>query len=390
MPGRRNTIIACAMLMMASAPSSGQTTAPPVWAAEPQLRIGSIDGPSALTRVTAAAVGQDGVLYVAQPMDAVVRMFDRQGRYIGALGRRGDGPGEFRIPLHLGWVQDSLWVFDIAAQRLTFWMKQSTVGSINIQPPDPGADYNPPSLVAMLHDGSFLMGVVPRTTTSGRRTVDHGFVARMSRNGSPMQQITTLSFSTSPSIDHQGSRIFLSNQPFDDASILRVSPDGRKIVRIDRRTPTRSANAAFTVTAFDAGGATLFSREFAYRPIRMTREAVEAALEIPDARFLERFPSRAAALEAIRGGLITPENHPPITDAVVASDRRIWLRREDTGRPTTTWIVIDPRGNIIAQTTLPRGLKVLYAGESELIGSETDEFGTPYLVTYRVAPPRNE
>ncbi len=67
----------------------------PAWTAHEDLRIGSLDDPDqALTMVRAhhLAESDDGLLYVGQPRDGNVRVYDDEGQLVDTFG---EGPGEF-------------------------------------------------------------------------------------------------------------------------------------------------------------------------------------------------------------------------------------------------------------------------------------------------------
>lgn len=49
--------------------------------------------------------------------------YDRRGRYRGAIGRKGRGPGELQDPLALGVAGDSLWVLDIGNARIEYFAR---------------------------------------------------------------------------------------------------------------------------------------------------------------------------------------------------------------------------------------------------------------------------
>ena len=119
----------------------------PLWALEPELRIGSVDDPAyAFTYVNALEVGGDGSIYSLHEQDAVVRRWTPDGRPADTLGRRGEGPGEFTDPRALGWHGDSLWVMDGGDYRISFFRA----------------------------DGSFLGSVVPRVDLGTRELAEEG------------------------------------------------------------------------------------------------------------------------------------------------------------------------------------------------------------------------
>lgn len=87
---------------------------------EPELQIGIAAGdePYQLHRVTSAARLGDGGVVVANAGSAELRFFDSAGRFVRAVGRRGDGPGEWRGPDRVRRLEpDSLLVLDTELGR---------------------------------------------------------------------------------------------------------------------------------------------------------------------------------------------------------------------------------------------------------------------------------
>lgn len=72
------------------------------------LAIGVLDGPIHLIfgEVTRMAEDRRGGIYVLDAQVPEIRHFDREGRFLGTVGRAGEGPGEYQ-PLSLGMVVDS-------------------------------------------------------------------------------------------------------------------------------------------------------------------------------------------------------------------------------------------------------------------------------------------
>src|SRR5688500_11355901 len=92
------------------------------WTAVEDLRIGSADDPElAFNWVGGIEVGKDGTIYSLHPNDQMVRRFSAAGDPLGTIGRRGGGPGEFSNPLLIGWLGDTLWVYDGAIYRFSLF-----------------------------------------------------------------------------------------------------------------------------------------------------------------------------------------------------------------------------------------------------------------------------
>jgi hypothetical protein len=101
----------------------------PVWgpgegwlvAEEPTLQIGALEGPAELqfTEVVGAVRLRDGRIVVADRGSSELRIFGLDGVFLNRVGRRGEGPGEFRRLEYVGAFHgDSLVTFDSALRRV--------------------------------------------------------------------------------------------------------------------------------------------------------------------------------------------------------------------------------------------------------------------------------
>lgn len=101
---------------------------PDAWhvAQSPEVRIGGIDadGLAALYRVSDAAKLPNGDIVVANVGSSELRIFGSAGQPRTAIGRHGDGPGEFRDLYHLEVLPDgSILTFDGLLARATIFVE---------------------------------------------------------------------------------------------------------------------------------------------------------------------------------------------------------------------------------------------------------------------------
>lgn len=92
------------------------------------VRIGCVDcaGPALLTTIRGLEIHASRV-YLLDGSAPHVRIFDQSGRPVRSFGGVGDGPGEFRFPIHMAVRQSGeLQVFDYGQGRFTYF---DTVGS---------------------------------------------------------------------------------------------------------------------------------------------------------------------------------------------------------------------------------------------------------------------
>lgn len=85
------------------------------------LRLGSEDGANdAFGRVMGAAFGGSGRIYIADDRNFRVSVFEGDGRFVGHIGRQGNGPGEFARPWAVAAdARDTVFVWDGTHRRIS-------------------------------------------------------------------------------------------------------------------------------------------------------------------------------------------------------------------------------------------------------------------------------
>jgi hypothetical protein len=201
---------------------------------------------------------------VGQALDNVVRLFDRDGSPLGTFGRRGEGPGEFGSIVRVGWMGDTLWVWDGRLQRATFADRSLTylasmqprVGSSALLDHD-HADFVPHALLAFIaRDTLVVYGDV-----RGSRAGDA--LALAAPDGRLLGLIAGV---MTPEDDRTiplagGGR--MDGDPFATQPRSAVSPGGR-YVAVARNHYDGAAGAAFTVALMSATSDTVFQVRLDY------------------------------------------------------------------------------------------------------------------------------
>jgi hypothetical protein len=379
-----SSVLLMAVVVPCAAQVTGQGDAES-WTLRPEMRIGSVDGPDALSLVGGVEVDARGRLFVLQPREAMIRVFDAEGRELESIGGRGGGPGEFQTPVRMGWRMDTLWVLDPSSHRISFWHDGTLAGTMRIEGVDFGTKYTLAYPIAFLEDGAFLVAAVPRTDPNGHRLARDAPVVRVGPDGARETLLAVLRATDRPVLNTPaGSRISFSYQPFDDSTVLRVSPDGKRVVLVERSAPLSGEPSSFTVLSLDAFGDTIFGRAVSYRPQRLTRDVVEGVIRIPDPALLSRYPSLAAARDAIRSAIRIPAWQPPVSEVLVGRDHTLWLRLADRGTGSVEWLVLDEQGSALGRLVLPPTLQILQAQRTQVWGVIHDEFDVPFVVRYRM------
>jgi hypothetical protein len=377
----------CACLMLLGAPAVAQPAPVPRLSAHEELRIGSVNDPRYdLSRVSDLLVDANGSIYVGQPQEHVVRVFDRSGRALHTIGRRGGGPGEFQSVGDLGWRGDSLWVRDSRLNRLSFFAREGGfLGSVEFQEPHPErSSFLLPGIPAA--DGNLLVRPNASIQLIGN-SIQSLPVLLTSRSGAVRRKLAELSLRNSvATISFGGSGGSSGPQPFSDAPLWTPTADGRFIWVIDRRAAA-TPSASFRLTRISLQGDTVVSRSYRYTPRPVPAQQVDSVIRGHVDRLAAgpgRGQPRPTVERWVRDAIYLPPNAPPINRAISGSDGSLWLRTENGSASTTVWYVFDGAGELKSMVFLPRGLVVHQTAARHVWGVVEDDLGVPYVVRFRV------
>jgi hypothetical protein len=364
------------------------------WTVERVGRIGSQHDPAqALTQIRGIVIGPEGELYVAQPMDRMIRVFSADGRLLRTIGRSGAGPGEFDLVTGFGVLGDTLFVSDARYNRVTFFsMAGEYLDSFELTSPALGDRegqlqfYGPSPPNHFFADGTAL--VIPGIPVMllERGSITRIPYLRIDRSGGLLD---TLAWNSVPprmvEVSRDGLRFF-ARPPFDDAPLLSPMADGSGIVILERRVAVEPSGGTFRVHRIAPSGDTAFSRGIAFRAAAIPDAVLASKLDAIRATMERRgTPPAAAEIErALRNAGAIPATLPPATLLVTAQDGTIWIRLDERDLTEQPWVVLSRDGALLATVVLPAGVVVSAANGDELIGVETDELDVQYIVQYRV------
>lgn len=354
------------------------------------LRIGSVDDPDrGFSRIDGVEVGPDGRIYVLDGQDQQIRVFDDTGRPLRAIGRRGDGPGEFTRALFFGFKDDTLWVNDAGQMRVTLMSAEGQVFSTF--PVGSEMVSSPPGPMVMARAGVLradgLLDSYPLVAVAaGADLPDSVAVPELvfDRHGGVVDTAGygPLPFAPFRTITLGGRQVFVPGAPSDQALTVAM-PDGKVVV--DRRAPATGPEAVFTVTRIRTPADTVYRRVLRYRPRGFTPAFVDSlvARSLGAAVRASALDS-AAAERALRDALELPAFQTPVSEGHAGEDGSLWLRREDDGGPVFEWIVLQADGTPRGRFELPRSAAVHWAEGGTVYAAVADDLGVPWVVRYRI------
>lgn len=279
--------------------------------------------PNGLTYASGAVIGKAGELFIVCAEASAVFKFDKDGKFLTTIGRRGQGPGEFNRPGAIGWVGDTLWVRDEGLSRFTLFDERGAVlRTIHpIKPEVPGV----PSAFLQAH-GLFGHGRIlyyqvslADPTNSAMDTVRFLTADADGRN---LKSFLALGPGTKPAISLKPGRAVnvTAAQPWNDGDVYLMDPTSDGVVQINRSTK-RNRTLEYQVVRLTAGGDTLFRVAVPYRAPPVTGADVDAWLDnFADKRLISAFGSKDALANALMAALFRPQYLPPPKAGVVGTD----------------------------------------------------------------------
>lgn len=357
----------------------------PVWSVGPDtlLSIGGSDEREgyALFDVRSATVLSDGRIAVANRGTAEIRFYTNAGTYVGAVGGKGQGPGEYltikeMVPL----PGDSLLVLSLRPGLTWLDSLGTYVRGLNVTPMDGVA----PCRIAeggtfLLRDGRLLL-----------KQDDNAGMQGCAVSRDDVHRNTALVTIYDPGSGHSDT---LGIFPSTERQGLAFLPHGRSLLTaVSDRHVFVGDTGADSILVFDPGGKALGALPTPFPRAAIPTRGMEkkeetwrgsdgrpvtAALQYPEA-----YP-RLGRLLADEAGLLWVMEYPRVRIA-----RGAWTVALIDGlsyaEPGCTWVILDPERGPVAQATMPDGLFPLEIGEDYVLGLSRDEMNVETLLLYRL------
>jgi hypothetical protein len=305
-----------------------------------ELSIGRAEGQGAdaFFRPWYLAVDDEENIYVMDQGDCQVKVFNKNGEFLRAIGRRGEGPGELQHPDNIFLTADRRLVIEDFIRNLThysldghFVKMQSTA---RIFPID------------VLVDSSgrvFALQNVREPEISGKEIVLYDENLKLLQ--------TVISFP----------------RPKPDPQVLEPFQPEIYWALLKGNGLAVSGQAEYVVDIFGPQGNLVKKITRDYDPVKITEEDVKQRVrKIPEGRTLA-----------------VPKYFPAISSLTADDEGRLYVRTNEKGPGSTCFHdVFDPDGKYLAKIALKNGAQVWK--NSRLYSIEEDEAGFQVVKRYRV------
>jgi hypothetical protein len=378
-----------------------------------EVRIGSVDDPDVgFSRIGRIHVDADGMVFVHESTDQQIRLYDAEGRFVRSYGRRGDGPGEFRVILGFGLLGDTLWVSDGGARRLTLFSRSGdllhTVSPrVMVQMEGLGRYSGAPS-------GSIYPNELgPRGEILGRPSspmypnlpdsIVRIPVIRFDTTGAILDTVettpTVISYRAAeftydrPEGGRSTSYIRIGPPVSDSATVLadlrpddHVGPDHRVAIHW-AVTGSSTPSGVLTVTRTTPAGDTVMHGGVGYAPRAVTPEFLDSVAD-QRPRGLRLPASDSAELARFtRSVMQWPPHHQPTVQWEASDEGTIRLRLSEADASANRWVVFTGDGRVRGLVDLEPATRIQWLEGDRMWVVETDAFEVPWLVRYRLEDP---
>ena len=333
-------------------PPSGQETGTDSgiaeWVLTPDLRIGN-DGELEITRVRLLLPGEDGSLRFFDAGELIV--LQPSGRIQSRSSQRGEGPGEFLVPIQLGWWMgsDSIWVEDAALRRFTVLTADGEyVRTFRQEELSYGAAYRIGVVRNFLPDGSRLA----LTEQYGPEPPDSFPLVRIQDNGTIEEILRVSDYGNSARLHSENGGFFM--HPLPSEPLFVFEPGGERTFVVERPAYDGREVPRVRIQARSPSGTILWTRDIAYDPVPVPDQELDSLLASLRQRFEDLFDdrSRREVARIFDRSVQLPSHYPPIRSAFSEPGGRLWLQWAD-GQGNSEFTVLDPDGSIIARVAGP-------------------------------------
>lgn len=237
------------------------------WRLTEELRIGALeeDGPELFGQIRSLAVDDAGRIYVLESQAQEVRVFGPDGSHVRTIGRPGGGPGEFSEPAlaEIG-ARGDLWVTDPDNNRVSVF---DTAGAFVRSHPVPGGFIIVPWPGGFDRAGNYHYPVPDFSAGD--------FRMKLVKHDGDMQPADTLSPPTDPVQRERfeltrGPSRMIASVPFDAGFRWRLGQDG---------TLWGGLTGEYRIFELSADGDTIRSITRAFAPVPVTRADRQQGIE---------------------------------------------------------------------------------------------------------------
>ncbi|MEA2005396.1 MAG: 6-bladed beta-propeller [Acidobacteriota bacterium] len=312
-----------------------------------EIAIGEGDNPDeAFSEVSAFVVDDDGNIYALDFKDRKIKVYDREGKFLRMIGRKGQGPGELDMPSGIHITSDNeLLIEDATTRRLAYFtLEGEFIKNVSLA--------NKMGLVNLVFDkkGNCLgreIGLAENKMFFEIKKYD--------KDIKPLFSIDKIEFA----VPVPGTKLNI----MDIISIFQFDSKGNIFY---------GRNREYEIKVYHPEGKHVYSIRKEYNPVKITQEDID--------EILERIPDTGT-----RGMFEFPKYFPPFQNFIMDEQDRMYVRTWEKGKNKDEYVIdiFDPEGKFISQITTKADLRLWK--NNELYTIEETDTGFRVIKRYSVS-----
>lgn len=376
---RSTTVVASLLLVLLAC----REDAPPNRSATTRVEVPSVERSSSLVLVVGAVEGdeaqefgrirgvvfEDSHLLVLDAMAKEIRVFDADGRFLRRIGRAGEGPGEFVIPMSLNRSGDTIWVWDHRLWRIAAF--DSLGGLLASHPVAVLEQSGWPVQYQRLPTGRWLylseyvapdINVPPGDVQVIRSVATFKIWDPVTAEWSDVAVVDGGEAAVTTS---ERGRRGLVEAPFPARPLWSVSPRGGFWYGDSR---------SYRLTKFTEQGELSQELVVPVEGADVTSADREEYISPPDYP-----PERRDQIAKQRRKVAIPARKPVLASLHVSEEGDLWVKLASTD-PFATWHVYGDGGEPLFRTSLPASFRPTQIRGDQLVGHEKNELGVDFAI----------
>lgn len=339
----------------------------------PVLEIGVASGKPELefAGIFGVSFFGDSLIAVGDAGSHELRIFDRRGELVRAMGRQGSGPGEFEWPKWFSTCgTDTLYTYHIKGSSLSrFSVDGRAVGRAVLRVGESGG---PPYTLARGQAGTLVATSYPVAKQENMR------------QPGPYRAETSVLLIDSDGNEKATLGTFPAGEEYFLGRSIRPRPLGKlTVVAADSGRVYVGTGDSYALSVISSGGQQLDGLALDVPPRRITRSDREAWIGAQVAGV--RDPARRENSLREYRDMAYPEIFPAYGALIVADNGDVWIGDFDPlERPSSRWRVFGCDGKMVADVTTPVGFRLYEVRGDELLGRERDADGVERVIVYRL------
>ncbi|MYE35751.1 MAG: hypothetical protein F4X23_12950 [Gemmatimonadales bacterium] len=359
----------------------------------PQLKLtlgveiqSSVNGTTTLAEPRQILASSSGI-YILDPLMPGVTRFDRQGEWIGTIGEKGEGPGEFRSPDSMGWLSDTLWVVDRDLGRLSLFDRDMVhVNSVSFRIVTGTTLAMPRAAV-----GPWVLSL-PYISANAKAREDSVPLLAFDRGGDVRDTLAWIAggrSTVSVTITRQGEdrQVVSVRNPFDTRGLMAHDPQSRWVY-IGTWGTDSNDESYLKLVKLSADGDTVNAAELPIERVPATGGDVRAHAR----RLRDEAPEllrQRLSVSTLTRAFLSQVPDPSISgvDAMLASEEgTIWLRRTMwiDEAASERWLAFRWHEGLVGHVVLPMGESMLATTGGMLWSISHDALGLPSIKGWSV------